>query len=155
MELISLKNPVFVAYVVAATIMILKVASMSWLTVVRMIQVNGGFRSPEDIKKTRFNPNPTPEQLAPNDRVERIRRIHMNDLENVPFFLVAGFLFVLTDPALLLAQILMYTYVVSRLLHFAAYFSGRTHDTRAMLWTPGALIIIFMAGWTLVRVVGV
>ena len=155
MELISLKNPVFVAYVVAATIMILKVASMSWLTVVRMIQVNGGFRSPEDIKKTRFNPNPTPEQLAPNDRVERIRRIHMNDLENVPFFLVAGFLFVLTDPALLLAQILMYTYVVSRLLHFAAYFSGRTHDTRAMLWTPGALIIIFMSGWTLVRVVGV
>ena len=52
MDKLSLQNPVFATYVIAATIMILKAVSMSWLTVVRMMQVKGGFRSPEDIKKT-------------------------------------------------------------------------------------------------------
>ena len=52
MDKLSLQNPVFATYVIAATIMILKAVGMSWLTVVRMMQVKGGFRSPEDIKKT-------------------------------------------------------------------------------------------------------
>ena len=82
----SLQNPVFATYVIAATIMILKAVSMSWLTVVRMMQVKGGFRSPEDIKKTLLNPDPDPKQLEPDERVERIRRIQLNDLENLPVF---------------------------------------------------------------------
>ena len=40
----------------------------------------------------------------------------------MPFFLVAGLLFVLTNPSLALARWLLYGYVVSRLLHFVAYF---------------------------------
>jgi glutathione S-transferase len=154
MDKLSLQNPLFATYLVAASLMILKAASMSWLTVARMLQVNGGFRSPEDVKKTPLNPKPDPKQLEPNDAVERIRRIHMNDLENIPFFLAAGFLFVLTEPSLLLARVLLYGYVVSRLLHFVAYFTGRTHDTRAALWTPGSLIILFMAGRTLYVALG-
>ena len=43
------------------------------------MQVKGGFRSPEDIKKTPLNPDPNPKQLEPNERVERIRRIQLND----------------------------------------------------------------------------
>jgi len=154
MDKLTLQNPLFATYVIAATIMILKVASMSWLTVVRMMQVKGGFRSPEDLKKTPLNPEPDPKQLGPNDPVDRIRRIHLNDLENIPFFLLAGFLYVLTDPSLVLAQVLLYGYVVTRLLHFVAYFTARTHDTRAALWTPGSLIIIFMAGRTLFAALG-
>jgi glutathione S-transferase len=149
MDKLSFHNPLFNAYAVAACIMVLKAAMMSWLTVFRMMQVNGGFRSPEDIRKTILNPKPSSEQLAPNEYVDRIRRIQLNDLENLPFFLVAGFLFVLTEPPSALAQWLLYGYVVSRLLHFAAYFTARTHDTRAILWTVGSLILIFMSCWTL------
>jgi glutathione S-transferase len=149
METLSLQNPVFASYVVAATLMVLKAASMSWLTVARKMQDKGGFRSPEDIKKTPLNPDPNPKQLEPNEAVERVRRIHMNDLENIPFFLVAGFLFLFTDPSLLLARGLFYGYVVTRVLHFLAYFTARTHDMRATLWTPGSLIILYMAGHTL------
>ncbi len=145
MDKLSFQNPLFNAYAVAASIMILKAVMMSWLTVVRMMQVKGGFRSPEDIKKTILNPNPSAEQLAPNEYVDRIRRIQLNDLENLPFFLVAGFLFILTEPSPTLAQWLLYGYVVSRILHFTA----RTHDTRATLWTVGSLILIFMSCWTL------
>ena len=73
-----------------------------------MLQVNGGFRSPEDLRKTPLNPSPDPKQLEPDERVDRIRRILLNELENLPFFLVAGLLFVLTGPPLPLAQWLLY-----------------------------------------------
>ncbi len=150
MDKLSLQNPVFATYVIAATVMILKAVGMSWLTVVRMMQVKGGFRSPEDIRKTALNPDPDPKQLEPNERVERIRRIQLNDLENLPFFLVAGLLFVLTEPSLMVARLLLYGYVASRLLHFAAYFTAQTHDTRATFWTIGSLILLYMTCRTLV-----
>jgi len=142
---LSFANPLFSTYAIAAAIMILKATSMSWLTVARMLQVNGGFRAPEDIRKTPINPNPDPKQLEPHESVERTRRIHLNDLENIPFFLVAGFLFVITEPPLWLAQTLLYGYVVTRMLHFYAYLSARSHDARATLWTPGSLIMMGMA----------
>jgi glutathione S-transferase len=152
--MISLQDPIFATYAIAAALMIFKAVSMSWLTVIRMVQVKGGYRAPEDLRKTPLNPAPHPAQLDPNERVERIRRIQMNDLENLPFFLVAGFLFVLTNPSLLLAQGLLYGYVASRLLHFLAYLTAQTHDMRATFWTIGSLILIFMTGWALIAALG-
>ena len=142
---LSLQDPLFATYALAASLMILKTLAMAWLTVARMMQVKGGYRAPEDLRQTRLNPAPDPAQLAPDERVERMRRIHMNDLENVPFFLAAGFLFVLTAPPLIWAQGLLYGYVLSRLLHFAAYVTAQSHDLRASLWTVGALIVMGMA----------
>lgn len=154
MGTLSLQDPLFATYAIAASLMILKTVGMAWLTVYRMMSEKGGYRSPEDLRRTPLNPSPDPRQLAPNERVERVRRIHQNDLENIPFFLVAGFLYVLTGPPLLLAQLLLYGYVVSRLLHFAAYLAARTHDTRATLWTIGSLIIVFMAVRALLAALG-
>ena len=67
---------------------------------------------------------------------------------------MAAFLYVLTEPPLLLARLLLYGYVISRLLHFAAYFTAQTHETRATFWTVGSLIIIFMTVRTLVAALG-
>ena len=92
MDKLTLQNPVFAVYVIAATLMILKGVSMSWLTVARMIKANGGFRSPEDVRKPPMNPKPSASQLEPNDYVDRIRRIQLNDLESLPYFLVSGLL---------------------------------------------------------------
>lgn len=155
MDKLSLDNPLFATYVVAATLMILKVVAMAWLTVWRMTREKGGFRSPEDLKKTPLNPQPNPAQLGPNERVERVRRILQNDLENVPFFLASGFLYILIQPSLALAQWLLYGYVASRLLHFAAYFTGQIHDIRAATWTIGSLILIYMTVRTLLAALGV
>lgn len=154
MSLLSFDNPVFVAYALAAGVMVLKAVAMSWLTVVQMMRFKSGFRSPEDLRKTPLNPSPDPSQLLPDERVERVRRIQHNDLENLPFFFVAGGLYVLTSPPLLLAQWLFYGYAVSRLLHFAAYFTAQIHDVRATLWTVGSLIIVFMTIAVLVHGVG-
>ncbi len=143
---LSLGDPLFATYVIAASLMILKAVAMSWLTVQRMVSANGGFRAPEDLRKTPLNPSPDPAQLLPNEKVERIRRIHQNDLENIPFFLVAALIYVATAPPLALAQWLLYGYVASRFLHFIAYLTAQTHDLRAMLWTIGSLVLIFMTG---------
>ncbi len=151
---LSFANPVFVAFAVSAALMVLKAVAMSWLTVVRMLWFQSGFRAPEDLKRTLLNPVPNASQLLPDERIERIRRIQQNDLENLPFFFVAGALYVLTDPPLALAQGLFYGYAVSRLLHFAAYFTGQIHDVRATLWTIGSLIIVYMAVMALLRALG-
>ncbi len=150
----NLQNPVFATYAIAAALMILKAVAMSWLTVIRMMQAKGGYRSPEDLKRTPLNPAPNPAQLLPNERVERIRRIQMNDLENLPFFLAAGFLYVLTQPSLALAQWLLYGYVASRLLHFAAYVTGQIHEVRALFWSIGSFILIFMTVQSLLVALG-
>lgn len=154
MSTLTLQDPVFATYVIAAALMILKAVSMSWLTVIRMMQVKGGFRSPEDLRKTPLNPDPDPSQLQPNERVERIRRIQMNDLENLPFFLIAGLLYILTQPTLLMARVLLYGYVASRLLHFAAYITAQTHEVRATFWTIGSIILVYMTVVALIAALG-
>jgi glutathione S-transferase len=154
MNIPAIDNPLLATYAIAASLMVLKVVAMSWLTVYRMMKTHAGLRSPEDLRRSPLNPDPSPSQLEVNDDVERIRRIQHNDLENVPFFLVAAALFVLYGPPLWLAQVLLYGYVVTRLLHFAAYLTAQLHDVRAALWTPGSLIIIFMSGWVLFTALG-
>jgi len=149
---LSLDSPVFHTYMIAACIMILKLMLQPWMTVVRMMKVGSGFRSPEDLKKTPLNPNPQPAQLEVDEYVDRSRRLNLNDLESIPGFLVAGFLFVLVGPPLLLAQILIWTYVGSRAAHFVAYTTAQIHDIRAFCWTWSSLSVIVMAGYTLIQV---
>ena len=71
------------------------------------------------------------------------------DLENVPAFWIAGLLFVAVDPALWLAQVLMYGFVVARAAHFWAYATKQSHEVRATFYTIGSLIVIYMACQTL------
>ena len=149
--ILSLKNPVFQTYLLAASIMILKLMLQPWMTVTRMMKVRAGFRSPEDAKKSPLNPEPQPAQLELNECVERSRRMNLNDLESIPGFLAAGFLLVLVEPPLLLAQILIWTYVVSRAAHFVAYVTAQLHDIRAFCWTWSSLSVIVMAAYTLMK----
>lgn len=150
---LNLANPVFHIYVVAASIMILKLMLQPWMTVVRMLTVSAGFRSPEDAKKSPVNRKPVSGQLDVNEYVDRSRRINLNDLESIPGFLAAGFLFVLVGPPLLLAQILIWGYVISRAAHFIAYVTAQLHDIRAFFWTLGSISVLTMAAYTLVRAV--
>ncbi|MBX3430404.1 MAG: MAPEG family protein [Hyphomonadaceae bacterium] len=95
------------------------------------------------------NRNPRPEQLQPLEDVERSRRIHRNDLENIPAFLAIGLLFVAIAPPLAAAQWLMYGFVAARLLHTIAYSTAQRHEVRATFYSVGSLIVIAMAIWVL------
>ena len=150
---LSLDNPVFHIYLIAAAIMILKLMLQPWMTVQRMMKVSAGYRSPEDAKKSPLNPSPTDGQTERNEYVDRSRRMNLNDLESIPGFLAAGFLFVLVGPPLLLAQILIWGYVGARAAHFIAYATAQLHDVRATFWTFSSLPVIVMAGYVLMRAV--
>lgn len=147
----NLDNPVFHTYLIAASIMILKLMIQPWITVQRMMRVSAGFRNPEDAKKSPLNPNPVAGQTDANEYVERSRRMNLNDLESIPGFLMAGFLFTLTGPPLLLANILMWTYVAARAAHFVAYWTAQLHDIRATFWTFSSVPVIAMAIYVLVH----
>jgi glutathione S-transferase len=150
MDHFTLTNPVFVTYVIAAALMVLKVMLQGWITVARMTATDAGLVSPEDLKAGPVNRNPRPEQLQPNEDVERSRRIHRNDLENIPAFLAIGLLFVAIAPPLAAAQWLMYGFVAARFAHFIAYSTAQRHEVRATFYTIGSLIVIAMAIWVLV-----
>lgn len=149
----TFENPVFVTYVIAATLMIIKMMGQGWITVWRMMKVGGGFLNPEDEAAGMVNPKPRPGQLDEDDYVERSRRMHRNDTENIPPFLVAGLLFSLTQPPLLVAQVLLYGYAASRLGHFWAYLTAKSHEVRATFFSISSLIVIGMAVYTLIYVI--
>jgi glutathione S-transferase len=146
----TFENPVFVTYVLAATIMIIKLMGQGWITVYRMMKIGGGFLNPEDAAAGLANPKPRPGQLDQDDYVERSRRMHRNDLENIPAFLIAGLLFVWTQPALWVAQVLLYGFVAVRLAHFWAYVTAKPHEVRATFFSIGSLIVIGMAVFTFI-----
>ena len=150
---LTVANPVFHAYVLAASIMLLKLMLQPWMTVQRMMKVRAGFRSPEDVKRTPLNPEPRESQLEPNEYVDRSRRMNLNDLESIPGFLIAGFLFVLAGPPVLFGKMLIWSYVASRAAHFVAYATAQIHDVRATLWTLSSLSVLIMTGYVLFQAI--
>ncbi|MEQ8589649.1 MAG: MAPEG family protein [Roseitalea porphyridii] len=152
--LLTMDNPVFQVYAVAAALAVLKLMLQGWMTVYRMLASNSGLVSPEDLRKGLINKNPHPDQLEPSDYVERSRRMHRNDLENIPAFLAAGLLFTAVNPPLLVAQVLMYGFVLARLAHFLAYTTRQSHEMRATFYTVGSVIVIAMACYVLWSALG-
>ncbi len=150
----TLENPVFVTYIIAAALTVLKVMGQGWMTVYRMMKAGAGLASPEDLRPGPLNTAPDPSQLELNDYVDRSRRMHRNDLENIPAFWVAGLIFVAVAPPLWLAQGLMYGFVLSRAAHALAYATKQSHELRATFYTIGSLIVIAMAVSALVAVIG-
>jgi glutathione S-transferase len=153
MTLLNLENPVFVTFVITAAVMVLKIMGQGWITVYRMLKSDSGLVNPEDLQVGLINKTPRAEQLEVNDYVDRSRRMHRNDLENIPAFLVCGLLFVVVAPPLFLANLLMYGFVAARLAHAVAYTTKQTHEIRATFYTIGSLAVIVMAVYVLVAVI--
>ena len=152
MNTFSVENPAFVTYMITGAIMILKIMGQGWMTVYRMLKSNSGLASPEDLQVGLINKNPQPEQLEINDYVDRSRRMHRNDLENIPAFLACGLLFVMAGPSYLLANILMYGFVGARLAHTVAYATHQSHEVRATFYTIGSVAVVFMAVYVIAAV---
>lgn len=153
MTALNMENPVFLTYMITAAIMVLKIMGQGWMTVYRMLKSDSGLVNPEDIQVGLINRNPRSEQLEENDYVERSRRMHRNDLENIPGFFAAGLLFVIAGPSLILANILMYGFVVARFAHAAAYITKQAHEVRATFYTLGSVSVIVMALYALVTAI--
>ena len=149
MNAFTIENPVFVTWIIATALTVLKVMGQGWMTVYRMMKVGGGYAAPEDLRPGLINRAPDPSQLEVNDYVDRSRRMHRNDLENIPAFWAAGLAFVAVAPPLWLAQVLMYGFVAARACHALAYATAQSHEIDLSV---GSLIVMAMAGYVLVAV---
>ncbi|XP_050503335.1 microsomal glutathione S-transferase 1-like [Diabrotica virgifera virgifera] len=60
-------------------------------------------------------------KVRAHEAVDRNRRAHLNDLENIPFFIIISFLYLLTDPSVGSTKLIIRIYVLSRILYTFTY----------------------------------
>jgi len=113
-------NPVFQLYIAAAIILganLLVLANNTALTRAK----NDEAVNPEDKV---INAKASVVYYEGNSKTQRYRRAHGNALENIPVFLITGFLLTLTQVPFIAAAILFGIFVAFRLLHSVAYVKG-------------------------------
>jgi uncharacterized MAPEG superfamily protein len=138
-QLFSLSNPVFASYAFYGTVVTLKLLGMAPLTSLKRFAHNV-FANPEDTKA--FGGK---KPIYDNDSVERVRRNHLNDLENIPAFLFLGLLYVTTQPNPATALWHFRVFAISRILHTISYQLAVPQPARALAFGVGIATCVSMA----------
>uniref|UniRef100_A0A8C3BIS0 Microsomal glutathione S-transferase 1 n=1 Tax=Cairina moschata TaxID=8855 RepID=A0A8C3BIS0_CAIMO len=112
-------NEIFRAYATYATIVLLKMMLMSLITAYFRI-TRKAFVNPEDTAS--FGKGESAKKYLRTDAdVERVRRGHLNDLENIVPFLGIGLLYALSGSDLSTALLHFRIFVGARITHTLAY----------------------------------
>ena len=135
-------NPVFANYVFFSGVLALKVLLMSCLTAYYRVTKRVFFNQ-EDAKVMGVK------ELRLNDPdVERVRRAHQNDIENIPVFWILGLLYILTDPSESVSKMLFRVFTLCRIIHTVLYLSES--NKRPIPFFVAMAIKIFMAGTVII-----
>ena len=141
----GLADPVVRLFAVVYLLLVLKIAIVGGYTSILRLS-RKVFATPEDYRLQGLAPRQTMDE-----DIERVRRAHQNDLENILPFFVVGFFFMLTHPSLTSARVYGIGYLVVRTLHSICYIrSMQPHRTIA--FTAGSLLTLGMLVQTLVAV---
>ena len=155
-ENFSIDNPVFTTYVFYTTILIIKTLLMALLTVIHRIKnkVTGSryHKHKHDSHKI-FNffqavasKEDSPKGIVRfSEDVERQRRAHLNDLENIPIFIIVAFLYILTSPSTFIAVNLIRLFTLSRIVHTFVYAIYPTQPARGIAFGIGVIITLYMS----------
>ena len=141
-----LAAPAVRLYAVVALLLVLKMVAVGFYTSAVRIR-RRVFATPEDYALRNLAP-----AGVPDEDVERVRRAHRNDLENVLPFLVVGLLYALTGPSLAAARIYLIGFLVARTLHSVFYIRA-TQPHRTIAFTVGMVLMLAMLVTTLVALV--
>ncbi|XP_042367723.1 microsomal glutathione S-transferase 1-like [Plectropomus leopardus] len=137
-----MEDEVFMAFTTYATIVILKMMLMAPMTAYHRI-TKGAFANEEDVT---LKPAEERKKLLRTDpNVERVRRCHQNDLENVVPFVVVGLLYALTGPELSAALLHFRIFVGSRIFHTISYVGAFPQPCRGLSFMVGLLTTFSMA----------
>ncbi|CAM4564565.1 unnamed protein product [Leuciscus chuanchicus] len=139
-----INSDVFLAFSTYTTIVILKMMLMSPLTGYFRI-TRKAFQNWEDTWMAKKDPEERKKMLQTNPDVERVRRCHQNDLENIIPFVVIGLLYALTGPDLSMALLHFRVFVGSRFIHTVAYVMPLPQPSRALSWIVGMITTFSMA----------
>uniref|UniRef100_A0A3Q2TDH6 Microsomal glutathione S-transferase 1 n=1 Tax=Fundulus heteroclitus TaxID=8078 RepID=A0A3Q2TDH6_FUNHE len=137
-----MEDDVFKAFTTYAAIVTLKMILMGPVTVYFRL-TRGSFTNEEDVawksgeEKKKF--------LKSHPDVERVRRCHLNDLENiVPFFFI-GLLYALSGPELSSALLHFRIFTGARIFHSFAYILVLPQPSRGLSYFLGMLVTFSMA----------
>uniref|UniRef100_A0A6B2F8T7 Microsomal glutathione S-transferase 1 n=1 Tax=Bothriechis nubestris TaxID=1766655 RepID=A0A6B2F8T7_9SAUR len=137
-----LDNEVTLAFVRYGLILVGKMMLMSTITAfVRMKKK--AFANPEDTASFGKGEN-AKKFLRTDPDVERVRRIHLNDLENIIPFLFAGFFYSFCGVTLSTALMHYRIFLGSRIFHTLAYLIPLPQPSRALAWMAGYLVTFSM-----------
>ncbi|KAG7454469.1 hypothetical protein MATL_G00259970 [Megalops atlanticus] len=128
-------SEVFLAFSTYATIVILKMMLMAPLTAYFRL-TRKAFANPEDAGMSK-NEEEKKKMVRTDPDVERVRRCHQNDLENIIPFVVIGLLYALTGPDLHTALLHFRIFVGSRFIHTIAYVMVLPQPSRGLAWMAG------------------
>ncbi|XP_043824993.1 microsomal glutathione S-transferase 1 [Dromiciops gliroides] len=136
-------NEVFWAFTTYATIVLLKMMLMSTITSFFRL-TRKAFSNPEDALSSGKGEN-AKKYLRTDEKVERVRRAHLNDIENIiPFFCI-GLLYSLSAPDLSTALWHFRIFVATRIYHSIAYLTPLPQPNRGLSWMIGFIVTFSMA----------
>lgn len=141
-------NPVLSAYAITTAVLglnLLFLANATALTRAKASEV----MNPED---ERLNAGASVVYEAGNDTTARFRRAHRNALENIPLFLITGFLLATTGVSSTLAFVLFGVFVAARLVHSLAYIK-QLQPWRTLAFAIGAVDQVVVLGVLVYQVV--
>lgn len=136
----NVNEGVYRAYVFWSSVLVVKMLVMSVLTGMQRFKKKA-FVNPEDIAS-----NPKLKLKTDDPDVERVRRAHQNDLENILPYFVIGFFYILTNPDPVIAANLFRAVAVSRIAHTLVYaVVVIPQPARAIAWLIPYVTSFYMA----------
>ncbi|GBD24836.1 hypothetical protein HRbin30_00149 [bacterium HR30] len=140
-----LEQPAMRLFALTYLLLVLKMAAVGWVTSYYRLRKRV-FSTPEDYTAQGLSPR----QVRDED-VERARRVHRNDLENILPFFAVGFFYALTQPSLGVARILFVGYLLARVLHSVFYLAA-LQPWRTLAFAVGQAITVVMLLITFARI---
>merc|ERR1712110_999072 len=136
-NMLNVEKELFQAYAFYSAIVVFKMVIMSFLTARQRFKTMT-FISSEDAKQPGS-------KCGSNEDVERVRRAHQNDIENIVPFAILGFLYIFTNPAYSTALFCFRLFAGARILHTLVYLLAVPQPARALCFFANIFTNIFMA----------
>ncbi|XP_018417895.1 PREDICTED: microsomal glutathione S-transferase 1 [Nanorana parkeri] len=140
-------SEVFRAYATYVAVVLLKMMLMSILTsffrITRKVYAN-----PEDAASISKGGD-LKKYVRTDETVERVRRCHLNDIENIVPFVGLGLVYALSNPDLSTALLHFRIFAGSRILHSISYLTPLPQPSRALTFLVGYIVNVSMAYATL------
>ena len=130
-------NPAFAAYSIACSILVFKMILTGLLTAATRSRVKQ-FLNPEDARVLGGT-----SAVAEHADVQRLLRMHRNDLENILPFFTVGLIFVLMGASARTAAIYFYTFTAARIVHSITYLL-QLQPWRTVAFVIGVLCVVGM-----------
>ncbi|XP_077353720.1 prostaglandin E synthase [Festucalex cinctus] len=136
---VMFRNVVFSCFVFYAVLLLLKMYVLAFITGQVRLRKKA-FANPEDAMR---HGGLQYHRLDPD--VERCRRAHRNDMENIFPFLFLGAIYSMTGPSLAVARLHFLAFTTARVLHSVAYLAALPAPARSLAYLAAQVPCLSMA----------